>query len=90
MLYIDRHQFQIVELKLANQILQRHGVPHNLIIPGQMGLLHSFLHVVVGYSIIAPAVTNHEVVTETAFMDDNAMVSQIFDLLDFDRVYFLV
>ena len=55
-----------------------------------MGLLHSFLHVVVSYSVIAPAVSNHEVVTETSFMDDDAMVSQIFYLFDFDRVCFLV
>ena len=55
-----------------------------------MGLLNGILHVVVGDGIMAPAVLGHEVVAETAFMDNDAVVGQILQILDFHRVNLLV
>ena len=90
MLHIDGYQLQVVVLELANQVVQRQGIPYNLILSGQMGLLYGFLHVVVGNGIVAPSVLNHEMVAETAFMDNDAMVGQIFNAVDFDGVNLLM
>ena len=90
MLHVGGLQFQIVVIELANQELQRQGIPHNLVFLREMSLLHSILHVVVGYGIVAPAMLHHEVVAETAFMDDDPVIGQVFQSLDLCRVVFLV
>ena len=55
-----------------------------------MSLLDGILHVVVGNGVLAPSVLHHEVVAETAPVDNDAMVGQIFQCLDSDGINLLV
>ena len=90
MLHVDGHQFQGVVIELANQILQRHGVPYDLILLRQMSLLHGILHVVISYGIVVPAVLHHQVMAETAFVDNDMMTTQVLQSLDFHGVCLLM
>ena len=75
--HVDGFQFQIVELELMEEPFQADGVPNDAVVGIVMDKLHGFAHVVVGNGIVAPSALHHEHVTETASMDDDAIVGQI-------------
>ena len=87
---VGRGQLHVVVLELADEVFQRHRVPHNLVPVRQVGLLHGLLHVVVGNGVFAPAVVQHQVVAEAAFVDDDMMAGQVTEFLDLDGVVLLV
>ena len=47
-----------------------------------MDILHSILHVVIGYGILSPSPLLHEMVAETAVMHDDALCGEVVDALD--------
>ena len=55
-----------------------------------MNILHGFLHIVIGYSILSPSPFFHEMVTETASMNDDSVFGEVVDGLDEYRLVFTV
>ena len=85
--HVDGLQFQIIVLELMEKPLQTDGVPHDAIIGIVMDKLYGFAHVVVGNGIVAPSALHHEHVTETASMDNDAIVGQILVGIDNPGVF---
>ena len=70
---IDGCQLKVVVIELMDKPFQRKCVPHNLTPFSVMNVLYSLLHVVVGYGIPFPSVLYHEVVAETAVVDNDPL-----------------
>ena len=76
---IHRCQFQLVIVELVEQPFQRQRVPHDVTPFLVVGILHRLLHVVVGNGVPPPPPSFHEVVAETAAMDDDTLRGQVID-----------
>ncbi len=55
-----------------------------------VNILHGFLHIIIGYGILPPSPFFHEMVAETASMNDDSVFGKIVDTLDEYRFVFTV
>ena len=64
-------------MELVEEPFQHQCVSNNLASLMVVGILYSFLHVIVGYGVLAPSAILHQVVGNAAIVNDDLLCGQI-------------
>ena len=77
MRHVDRRQRQVVVVKLTDEPLQGHRVPHYLQPWLVMYRMNGLLHIGIGYGIGAPATLHHQMMAESTLMDYHLVLGKV-------------
>ena len=84
--HVDRRDVEVVYLVLMDNPLQRQGVPDDLTFLVGTQLLDGTLDVLGDNGIVSPPVVKHQVVAQAVVVDNDAVLAQVLEVIDFHRL----